>query len=529
MTRDGGAVKVLVVDDDPFVRDLIASILLDGGYEVLTAGDGAEAAAMFGATSGIGLLISDMNMPGLDGLGLIKVIRGAGADVPIIILTGNSEVTTAIAALKSGADDYLIKDENIQDTIGIAVEKVLEQHFLKEQNRRLMADLAVKNERLESEKAFAQKVQENLLPRELRFPGFEVATFYRPSDMIGGDFFDAWESGGLIHFLIGDVSGHSTSSALIMAASNGILHSLGHALRDPREIVGTANRMICSIVGDSGMFLTLLYGVFDRGREELEIVSAGHNPVFLVAGNRVGRIGSTGTVIGWDADDAWESRTAAFPPGSSLVLYTDGLTEVRDRGGAEYGEEALESLLIGAAAPAAVIGSVVRAAETFCEGVFHDDLTLFILKRKPRDAGATLSLRLPTTFESVDAVRAAVLEFCRERYRQPGSETLLGDLLLAITEAMNNAVEHARAAEMEIEVVAGDRTLLFRMLTAGEPFDPTVGASFPDLDAPEGLPEGGFGRALIEALTDRVTYEYLEGKNVLTIEKQLTGGGQHGD
>jgi len=385
MMHNGGAATVLVVDDDPFVRDLIASILQEGGYGVLTAGNGAEAAALFNATEGIGLIVSDMNMPEMDGIGLIGAVRGAGAAVPIIILTGNNEVTTAIQALKSGANDYLLKDENIQDTIGISVAKVLEKHFLQEQNRQLSADLAVKNERLESEKAFAQKVQENILPRELLFAGFEVATLYRPSDKIGGDFFDAWESGGRIHFLIADVSGHSTSSALIMAASKGILHSLGHALSDPREIVAAANRMICNIVSDSGMFLTLLYGVFDRAREELEIVSAGHNPVFLVDGTRIDRIGSTGAVIGWDADDAWESRTVPFPPGASLALYTDGLTEVRNRAGAEYGEEALEPLLIGDASPGAVIASVVQAAEAFCEGVFQDDLTLFILKRRPAD------------------------------------------------------------------------------------------------------------------------------------------------
>jgi len=140
-----------------------------------------------------------------------------------------------------------------------------------------------------------------------------------------------------------------------------------------------------------------------------------------------------------------------------------------------------------------------------------------------------LSLRLPPTFESVDKVREAVRELCRDRYRQPGSEELLGDLLLAIAEAMNNAVEHARAPAIEIEIVAGARSLVFRMLTAGVPFDPTVAASFPDLDAPEGLPEGGFGRALIAALTDRVSYEYLQGKNVLTIEKQLTREVRDGD
>lgn len=142
---------------------------------------------------------------------------------------------------------------------------------------------------------------------------------------------------------------------------------------------------------------------------------------------------------------------------------------------------------------------------------------------------STLSLNVSPTFENVDKVRHAVQEFCRERHPEPGAEELIGDLLLAITEALNNAVEHSRAAAIEVEVVAGPRSLLFRMLTEGEPFDPTVGTSFPDLDDPEGLPEGGFGRALVAALTDRATYEYREGKNVLTLEKQLTKGGLDGD
>lgn len=143
-------------------------------------------------------------------------------------------------------------------------------------------------------------------------------------------------------------------------------------------------------------------------------------------------------------------------------------------------------------------------------------------------ADAALALRLQPTFENVDKVRQAVEELCRKRYPQPGVEVPLGDLLLAITEAMNNVVEHSRAAEMEIDVVAGVRSLTFRMLTAGEPFDPTAGASFPDLDAPEGLPEGGFGLALIAAMTDRLTYQYLGRRNVLTLEKTLTKEVSHG-
>ncbi|MDP2156707.1 MAG: SpoIIE family protein phosphatase [Nitrospirota bacterium] len=374
-------VSILVADDDPLVREMIAMILQDVGYAVDIAENGAEALKKFGSGDVFGLIVSDMNMPEMDGLGLIKAIRKTGSDVPIIILTGNSEVTTAIQALKTGASDYILKDENIQDTIGISVEKALEKHFLKKQNQLLLEELARRNEKLEHEKALAQKVQKNILPRNLCFPGFEVGSFYRPSDKIGGDFFDAWENNGRIHFLIGDVSGHSTSSALIMAVSKGILQSLGHTQNNPREIVMTANRMICDIVSDSGMFLTLLYGVFDRSRDELLIVSAGHNPVFIVRGKEVTRIDSTGSVLGWDPEDRWDATVTVFPPGTSLVLYTDGLTEVRNHAGQEFGEEGLEALLGDGLPAGTTINKIVQNVETFCSNEFPDDLTIFIIKR----------------------------------------------------------------------------------------------------------------------------------------------------
>lgn len=383
MKPNGENITILVADDDPLVREMIAMILQDEGYAVETAEEGADALKKFGAGDGIGLIVSDMNMPELDGLGLIKAVRGLGSDVPIIILTGNSEVTTAIQALKTGASDYILKDENIQDTIGISVEKALEKHFLRKQNQQLQEELARRNIKLEDEKALAQKVQKNILPGDLRFPGFEVGSFYRPSDKIGGDFFDAWENNNRVHFLIGDVSGHSTSSALIMAVSKGILQSLGHTQSEPGEIVRTANRMICNIVSDSGMFLTLLYGVFDRSKDELRIVSAGHNPVFIVSGNDVTKIDSTGSVLGWDPDDTWDVTATGFSPGTSIVLYTDGLTEVRDNGGQEFGEEGLEALLKDSLPIDATIDKIIQKVETFCGNLFPDDLTLFIIKRIP--------------------------------------------------------------------------------------------------------------------------------------------------
>lgn len=120
--------KILVVDDDPFVRDMLAFILESNDYLIDTAVNGIEALQKYSADPNIGLIVSDMNMPEMNGLELIKELRNNKADVPIIILTGNDEVSVAIEAMNCGANDSLVKDENIQDTILISVAKVLEKH-----------------------------------------------------------------------------------------------------------------------------------------------------------------------------------------------------------------------------------------------------------------------------------------------------------------------------------------------------------------------------------------------------------------
>ncbi|RJQ61356.1 MAG: response regulator, partial [Desulfobacteraceae bacterium] len=195
--------KVLVVDDDAFIRDVLADILQAGEYDVSTAEDGAEAFAKYTADPGIGLIVSDMNMPQVSGLELITKLRENGSDVPVIILTGNNEIQLAITAINCGANDYLLKDENIQETVLLSVSRVLEKYELRRQNLQLMADLASKNDRLEKDRLLAQNVQKKILPRGLSFAGVDIGTFYRPSDKIGGDFFDAWETDAGLHFIIG--------------------------------------------------------------------------------------------------------------------------------------------------------------------------------------------------------------------------------------------------------------------------------------------------------------------------------------
>ncbi|MCP4105390.1 MAG: response regulator [Desulfobacteraceae bacterium] len=122
--------KVLVVDDDAFVRDMLGVILESENYIVETAENGVDALVRYSDDPGKNLIISDMDMPEMNGLELIRQVRKINTDIPIIILTGNNEISVALEAINKGASDYLLKDENIQDTILIAVQKVIEKHLL---------------------------------------------------------------------------------------------------------------------------------------------------------------------------------------------------------------------------------------------------------------------------------------------------------------------------------------------------------------------------------------------------------------
>jgi len=244
----------------------------------------------------------------------------------------------------------------------------------------LSMELVDKNRLLENERSLAHKVLENILPRHFELPGFTTAVIFRPSDQLGGDFFDAWSDGDFTHFLIGDISGHSTSAALMMAVSKGIFRSLGNTMTDPVAIVRAANRMLCPMMLDSQMFLTLVYVLFDRRDNTASFVSAGHNPVYHLNGREIVAIDSTGPVIGWDEADLWEAVRCPFDPGMLLFLYTDGLTEAKDAAGREFDERLLTELA-DFRPPQAFADGIFAAAERFNAGKFADDVTIFAIGR----------------------------------------------------------------------------------------------------------------------------------------------------
>jgi CheY-like chemotaxis protein len=122
--------NVILVDDDVFTRDMFASILQDNGYTVKTASNGKEMFEKYGADLNdlnIDMVVSDVNMPVMDGIQLVKELRMNNLDLPVILITTRRHILKVMDALNNGADDYVLKDERIQETFIRTINKIRDE------------------------------------------------------------------------------------------------------------------------------------------------------------------------------------------------------------------------------------------------------------------------------------------------------------------------------------------------------------------------------------------------------------------
>lgn len=375
--------RILIVDDTPANIQILHEVL-QGDYDIFFATNGTDGIRI-AQQEMPDLILLDIMMPGVNGYEVCENIKSdpRTGQIPVIFITAMNDVQDETKGLNCGAIDYITKPIS-PPIVKARVKNHLELKRQRDTLEKLTMELRDKNRQLENERTLAHKVLEQILPQKFALPGFTTAVIFRPSDQIGGDFFDAWTDGDCTHFLIGDISGHSTSAALMMAVSKGIFRSLGYTMTNPVEIVSAANRMLCPMMLESRMFLTLVYVLFDRRDNTASLVSAGHNPVYHLNGSEIIPIDSTGPVIGWDVDDTWETVRCRFDPGMLLFMYTDGLTEAKNATGMEFGET-LTSSLAGTYSPQAIVDRIFTAAEDFSGGKFEDDVTIFAIARRLSD------------------------------------------------------------------------------------------------------------------------------------------------
>ncbi len=210
----------------------------------------------------------------------------------------------------------------------------------------------IEKEKLERELEVARRIQSSLLPRALPSPpGYDFGALMVPMSAVGGDFFDFIALGqDLLGIVVGDVSDHGVPAALFMAITLTLLRAEARRGLSPATVLRSVNRQLVG-VNAAEMFVTVLYGVLDLQTAEFAYARAGHEPplVYTRPDEPLPLSRRRGQLLGISDEPALDEQHLKLPPGSTLLLYTDGAREACSPAGALFGAQGLHAAVAAAA------------------------------------------------------------------------------------------------------------------------------------------------------------------------------------
>ncbi len=343
-------IKILVVDDEidlePLVRQKFRRQIRDGIYQFLFAFNGLEALAKLIEYPEIGIILSDINMPEMDGLTLLsklKELKNPGLKTVIVSAYGDME--NIRTAMNRGAFDFVTKPVNFEDleiTINKTLEEILQIRQSQEEHDQLIS--------IRQDLNTAREIQQAILPKIFPpFPNrtdFEIFASMVAAKEVGGDFYDFFMiDHDRLGFVIGDVSGKGVPAAIFMAVSRTLIRANGLKGMAPDECMNYVNNLLCN-ESVSCMFVTVFYGILNTANGEVEYVNGGHNPPYILSSAGIHKVEMTGgPILGCMEDFNYKSKKIKLIPGDRLFLFTDGVTEAFNTLDEAYGDERLESYL----------------------------------------------------------------------------------------------------------------------------------------------------------------------------------------
>ena len=391
--------RVLLIEDNPADARLMKETLAGArgaAFELEWAKDLAAGLARL-AAGGIELVLVDLSLPDSRGLGTFARVQERVPQLPIIVLTGLDDEETAVQAVQQGAQDYLAKGTVTGPLLIRAMRYALERKRAEEQLARYAQQLRATNAEMQEELIMAREIQQALVPQQYPAlprgagPAEQAVRFhhyYRPTTALGGDFFHVaaladTEAG----VFISDVMGHGVRAALVTAILRGLVEELRPAAREPGRFLGEINRELQAVLSHAGtpMFTSAFYLVADVVTGEVRYASAGH-PTPIWVRREAGVVeplpmvaGSIGPALGLFEESAYPASQGRVAAGDLLLLFTDGVYEVTDAGGEEFGSERLLAAVrrrLRLPAPRLFDELLGEALQFSATGEFADDVCL---------------------------------------------------------------------------------------------------------------------------------------------------------
>jgi serine phosphatase RsbU (regulator of sigma subunit) len=322
-TRPFAATPILLVEDDHGDAVLVQACLYEAGVPddaIIWTRTLADSLAALEQRPRCVLL--DLGLPDSDGWGAVHKMVEAAPHVAVIVLTGRQE-RDSIEALAAGAEDYLIKDslsgELLERSIRYAIERKRAQRAQEQLREARMSA---------SEQA---RLERGLLPTPLlRSGGVTCSTYYQPGRdhaVLGGDFYDVVETpDGRVRAVIGDVMGHGPDEAALGVHLRVAWRTLLLAGTPDDQILPALAQLLEAEQDQRRRYVTVCDLTLDHGGATVRL--AGHPaPIMCVEGACAYPTLVVGAPLGVEADPTWVDNTVPVPPGSSVLLYTDGLLD----------------------------------------------------------------------------------------------------------------------------------------------------------------------------------------------------------
>jgi serine phosphatase RsbU (regulator of sigma subunit) len=331
---------ILLVDDAPSNIQVANSILKDI-YKIRIATNGTKALELANAAPPPDLILLDIVMPGMDGYEVCTRLKqdALTRDIPVIFLTGQTEIEDETKGFEVGAVDYIHKPFS-----PAIVKARVQTHLVL---RGIREQLAQQLQTIQKELETARQIQLSILPTEIpKIEGLDIAARYIPMTSVAGDFYDfIVVDDKRLGILVADVSGHGMPAALIASMLKIALAAQVQHAADPAQVLSGLNQALCGKFQHH--YVTAGYMFIDMAKGTLIYAGAGHPPMLMWGGSTpsVRDVEENGLFLGKFPWATYTSRELPLSTGDWCLLYSDGIPETNNRSEVEFGTEQFRKFL----------------------------------------------------------------------------------------------------------------------------------------------------------------------------------------
>ncbi|MET9401746.1 SpoIIE family protein phosphatase [Kitasatospora sp. NPDC002965] len=374
--------RILLIEDDEGDALLVEELLHDTELRFeLTVSATLAAARTVLATSPVDCILLDLHLPDASGTAALTAVRALAPHTAVVVLTGLSEARAGTEAMAAGAQDYLVKGMVVADVL----RRTVRYAVYRSQTER--ANIEAQAVRLRAEEN--ARLERGLLPPPiLDTSRVTVTTRYLPgvtTALLGGDFLDVVEGDdGLLHAVVGDVSGHGPDAAALGVLLRIAWRSLVLGGHRGGDLLHLMERILVAERGGPSMFATCTLLTLDQNAATATLHLAGHHEPLLTTAEGTRELTAThGIALGLlPGLRDWPSTVVPLPANAALTLYTDGLTEGHNGTmGERLGVEGLLTLIgkLPPTDPAAHVDLVIQETHALNAGRHTDDLAVLRL------------------------------------------------------------------------------------------------------------------------------------------------------